>query len=569
MPTQKMALQNYDDNRLSPLANIAKSKTAPFRIFHMGTSIGDATVAAGKMLAEQMKFVYGDTGMVEMRAGIMGGSYESVQFGWEKQPYGGPMFTRLRGKSTSSALTFYNYFDSMVIEWSQETDGAASAVLIDGVASGSYGQAGAQKYSNRTTFNTTLGWHTVTINPPAAGFNYLETIEFRNTTRTGVELRTASLGGSSLSQMVTLRTPVAPQVAGIPIEPNVGIDSFIDRSDVDLFSISYTVNDAGSGMAWVTGGFKTSIDRMVSIAGARGIPMIILIEMGGHYSMPNDGGNSNYNTQFNIVRDHLLSLAKNNHVTVLDWHAATILSDLAAYAARYYLTVANLNVGAGTYTGDFIHPNTAGHQASHSLIFKAAGMTPPAFSEPNQIKWERFRTLPEGLGRDQVAVLAGVTKRYAQPSGVAIDPISTDQGRRVGYYRDATAPVHAANTTVANAVAAAGTSDKYGPYVDWTNFNIGTGFTPDWAAGKRLRFTFRMNPKTEGGSIDIRVGGSAKVYVDGVAITGNILFQNVTMGVPLVVSVDIGAPAASQYLSVSGRVYEMGAFESTVPLLPA
>lgn len=553
-------------NRLPLLANIAKIRTGTFRIFHMGTSIGEATTSAGKMLAEQLKTIYGDSGLEEVRAGLLGGSYENASNGWKKQPYGGPKFTRARGDSTSTALTFTKYFDALTVEWSQEADAAAATVTIDNVSAGTFGAPGAQKYSNRTKFTTTLGWHTVTITAPASGYSYLESLEFADSTRTGIEISNAALGGSSINSMVTLRTPNGAQIAGIPIGSNVGLDSFVNRTNVDMFSMSYVVNDAGLGTSWASGGYKTAVDYMVAKAASLSIPFLIVIEMGGHYSMPNDNGSTSNNTAFNTIREYLLSLRKHNHVTVVDWHAATAMSDYAAYAARYYPGVTNLNVANGTYSGDFIHPVTAAHQVAQVQVLAAAAVQPLPYAIPERVRWDRFRTFVPGMGMDKAAIVAGVTKRYPMPSGVALDPVSTDQGRRVSYYRDSTVTNLGFAATLNGEIAASGTSDKHGNYLDCTNKNLGLGFSPNWAAGDRVRITLKIAPKTDGGSLDFRVGGSAKVYVDGVPITGNVLFQNVSGTDPVVLSVEVGAPAASQFVSITGRVYEAGAAQSTVPL---
>lgn len=213
---------------MPPLANISKTSTGPFRVLHVGTSIADAADSAGKMLGEQLKARYGDSGLVQFSMGNLGGTTTNVWQGWNKQTAGTHMLTRLRGSTTSTDLTFKGYFDVAVLEWSRELDTVPVEVLVDGASKGFVGTAGSQLYGQAATFTVPLGFHVLTIKAPSsvAGYAYLEWLELQNSARRGVEIRSASLGGSSIRDMTQVHVAGTNQVAPIPIQGNNGLDVF-------------------------------------------------------------------------------------------------------------------------------------------------------------------------------------------------------------------------------------------------------------------------------------------------------------------------------------------------------
>jgi hypothetical protein len=459
------------------------------------------------------------------------------------------------------------------VYWSQETDTGVSDVLVDGVVVGQIGTAGAQEYRKSSTFPVTLGPHTVKINPPASGYTYLEDIEVRSTARKGVEAVYGALGGSMLRDSRVLHALGANQVAGVPIVGMNGVDSISKRASVDVAVYQWVVNDAGFNQSDnFTLEYKPAFDRIVENHAALGTPMVVIIEMGGHYSLPNDGGSSaNYN-RFNAIREYLLSLRKYAHVTVIDWHGATIDPDLARYQERYYPAVTNLNVSAGTFTGDFIHPNDAAHAVLHALMAEAFGLVPPKEVQPATVATNRLRVLPSGVGNDKLATIEGAAKRFAVPSGPAYVGLgggttSAYQGRVVPYYRDATANNARTSTALAE-IAASVTSTEYGKYLDWTQKAIGTGTY--LAPTDRAYLTIKAS-----GSFTIRADSPVTLYSpEGAAMPadGNnrtYLFYTVSGTQPIVFSVLIGSSASNGNMYISGRVYDIGLSKSDVPVLPA
>jgi hypothetical protein len=208
-----------------------------------------------------------------------------------------------------------------------------------------------------------------------------------------------------IRNMTNLFGTSGSSVAGQAIVGDNGIDAFI-RSDFDLFVISDVVNDAGMNDATnIDTVYKPTMQKIIDKTMALGKPVVIIIEMGGHYIIPNDAGSSYNYTNFNKIRDYLLSLRQYNHVTVIDWHGATVMADIAAYAARYYSGVGALNTAAGTYTGDFIHPTDEGHKVAHNLIATASGLRPPSATDPRTIRDDRLRAIDPNFGSDVVATI--------------------------------------------------------------------------------------------------------------------------------------------------------------------
>lgn len=665
-----------------PLANISKAKTGPFRVLHVGTSIADGVDSAGHMLGEQLKAVYGDSGLTQWNLSMLGGTTQNVWQGWNKQPYGGHGLTRIRGNSASTALTFKGWFDTAVLEWSQETDSTPFEVVIDGASQGFIGTSGAQLYNQIATFpltlgvptltlgttNTTggtfgagtfywkitaynsvgetvgsnevtatltangtqvltiggvnaaagyniyrgtvpgaenvlvgtvagqaattftdtgtagttgavpatgtvpaLGLHTVTINPPVSGtgYAYLEWLELQNSARTGVEIRSASLGGSSISDMTNVHNPVTNQVTGIPIVGNNGLNAFFNRTDFDLIIVQDVVNDAGISVSWAQGGYQTSLNYGVGTTRTNNVPVISIIEMGGHYSIPNDNGSSTNNTAFNTIRNYQLGLRSNNHWTVIDWHGATILADLNAYMLRYYAAT-NLNVTTGTFTGDFTHPTIVGNKVAQTMVTAACGIPTPAQSSVLATTMDRIRAIAPGVGLSAVSTTDGTAKSYPAPAGFAFQGIgpgasSAFQGRPVPYYVDTAALNRADQAGIKADIAASATRTAYGKYRDYTLKSISLGTFVNWAAGAQVMYTIKGS-----GLISLRVDSPVRFYIDGVQLvdaTQSVLSYQTSGTQPVVVSFVVGSTANNGGTYVSGRIYSVAVTNSTVPLL--
>lgn len=364
--------------RLHPMVRSRKIFDGePFRVGLVGMSIASFTRSL-PMLAERIRTTYGAGASRPQAAGVLGGSWTNAYLGWEKQPYGGPNFTRARGKAASSSdMRLAAYGDTISLWFSVESNSEACNIKIDGVVVGTTPAAGTQAYMQRQTFSVALGPHEVEIVKPAgAGYCYFERYEFYDSTNPGVIFHDMTLGGSSLTSMAVDRGAASGQVAGIAIGENVGIDGHFDNDDFDLWVVNHDVNDGGQGTTHVNDVFTPTLARIVQVTRDRVVPLVLVSSMLGHFTLESESADDY--AACRIIRDlYQSTAATESHVTHIDWHSATALADIEKYAATYYPAVSALDVVAGTYTGDFIHPDTfAAYNALQSLCTSVMGLSP-------------------------------------------------------------------------------------------------------------------------------------------------------------------------------------------------
>lgn len=326
------------------------------RVVQFGTSIATGSAAVNRVFAKQLQEIWGSCVNTEYRAGALGGSWTDPYNGWYKQPYGGLNFTRARGDSVSTEFHLTETARYVDVYYSTETNGGSFDVEIDDVVASTVNCSGAQSYGNKITIDCgSLGSHKVSMVPPASGYAYLERVVFRESD-SGVDVLDGTLGGSMHANAVYLRGAGGGQVAGIAISGNAGIAGLWNQSYADLVICSFTVNDAG-GTYWDE--FGTHMTTGLDYAAALNIPVILIVEMAGSYSLPNYSKYSEYNS----VKAATLGFAdSHDNVLVVDWDSLTRNdADLAQYAADYYSGVSNLDVDAATWSGDFIHPDSNAH----------------------------------------------------------------------------------------------------------------------------------------------------------------------------------------------------------------
>jgi hypothetical protein len=350
---------------------------------------------------------------------------------------------------------------------------------------------GTQKYAVRSTFTTTLGVHTVTVQKPASGYVYLERIRGRRAGATGIAFLGAPLGGSSLHDMTVLRTNTGNQVPGIAISGNAGLDAYYSRTDIDINLSSFVVNDSGAwttGLAGFTGTYAPSLAYAVQQTRAMNTQLVEIVEMAGSYYLPSQAGDNR--RTFDAIRDLLILTGRqNNHVLTVDWHGATILDDMNLYATRYYnpgTITGDLNTVGGTYSGDFIHPNEFANARGVAMLCSAVGVSPPPFSDSKKVRNDRLTDLGGPLARtNKTFTVDSVTVRESAAAGWALQ-LAVGQGAdgqpRLPYYVD-----HSIweESGMRATVLAAGTSDTYGAYVSYTNAAVNalsnrTGVAGDW-----------------------------------------------------------------------------------------
>ena len=436
---------------LDPILTQAKTRTV--RILMGGTSIATFQNASNQLFVRQLMALYGSARADVQRMGVLGGSWYLPVSGWNKQPYCGPSLVRIRGDSASQPLAITGYGSKITVEYSREADGGGCQVMIDGVAAGTFDCSGTQHYSLLVSFPVPLGPHTVTFSPPAEGHVYLERVVFEQG-RPGIAVIDGTLGGTSLANLYTLYPSGGGQVPGVPAQTGVGVASFFGRPDIDLVIWSGPVNDAYDVQTW-----ETRMNDMVESTRGR-CPLILIAEMGGHWSAPADPGYSRFQAQ----HDYLLQLGRDNdHVYTVDWHGATLDSDIQRYAATYYPS-AVFDPQTGLYaTGDFIHPNTAGQRVALGMLCSSLAISNPVEDSYLQLQNRIYRTSPLPPGTP-VPFLDGSTPRSV---------VTTAAGASVFAklnYADTLPLIFSAETenvsTINAQILASPTSEKYGKYLN-------------------------------------------------------------------------------------------------------
>lgn len=506
----------------------------------MGTSIAAGASSGHISFVKRLMAEYGDLGAYSQQAGVLGGNWNDAYKEWYKQPYGGMSFNRLRGSNASSAFSIYIYFDTLEIMWSREADCEPFSISIDDGAAVSVGSVGGtQRYSNLTTINATPGLHKVTFNPPSAGYSYIEGIYGYDSRRQGVLFLNGSLGGSSVKNMRDLRNAVATQVSGIAIEPNVGLDGYSTIDGVGLAIISHTVNDAGAGLVYISTDFQTMVRYMLANFKARGVKVMIIIEMGGHFAMPNDSNHA----AFNAACDFYRSLHDGRDVFVYDWHAATIIDDLALYAATHYLAT-DIDVSTATYTGDFIHPGADGYSALCDLLRQKTGVD--VFGPPNYERYRTHRTNAIDAPESGTVNVGGVSKTLMREDTPAVLMQTRDQYKIVNRYVDATAVNAASN--VWGHITESGLSDEYGAYFVAANKTYEIPDDGDYT------LTILASGDTK-----FLAPSSSAIMADGVEFERDGAYRNVAAlyveGGPVYVSVSCKRKVSSASIGIYGKIY--------------
>lgn len=580
---KRMAGHGYAVQTVDPF-DLAESLTSEFVVLRSGTSIEAFSIGSFQKSGEVLKSVWGDAGTRVTMLGGIGGSYTNIYTGnWFRQPAGCLSFVRLRGTNTVTAgVSRYGYGNRVDYYDSVETDAEEHSITVtngSGTFTATYpvGGPGPQKYGRRASIDLPLDAYTVTINAPlGAGYAYPERLEIRNTNAKGITIVDAAYGGSALYHAVTLQTPSGSQVAGVTIVGDNGINAQTDAPDIDMFMTGYLVNDSGidngSVSGWVrSGAYATAVGKVLTSVRSRGIPSIYNIEMAGHYIMPNDAGDGgNRYASYNVAKA-VLQAQNGNGVYVLDWDSTNRNdADIPAYAAAYY-AVTGLNVSAGTYSGDFIHPTWPGIVPLDALLGTRLGITIPTNSSIDKEVTARFRSFPSNLRGTRTVVVDGVGKSLTAVAS-AVQPLCEgpkDQSRLIPVFVDATATLTANATTQRANIAASVTSDAFGKYLDLTNYSLGS-----FASGVDYWVTVKMsgNPQVRSNSATIRIyiDGKMMPYTDTTNFRTNIAGPSMTAGVdaPWVIAIRVRASAASQTLIFStGRMYDIAVTQSDYPVM--
>lgn len=576
-----------NQGRFSRLLQNIKSRTV--RVYHGGTSIEAASNSATRHWLAAIAAQMGDSGNETQILSVLGGSYETAFNGWKKQPFGGIQFYRLRGETTSTELSFVKYCKRIVIRYSTEVGASSCDVLVDGVAAGTINCNAPQSYNNEFVLNySSLEMRTISIKPPSSGFVYLEAIDWC-IDKPGLHVIDAAYGGSSIGNMVTLRTPVGAQVAGIPIEANVAINAMFAKNSadyaLDLAIVGWCVNDAGSGLTHVNNVYAPALANIVAQTRANGVPLVLVIEMGGHYSMP---ANPKY-AAYARIRELMRSYASEPHVTIFDWHAASRPDVIATWAATYYPTAVFNEITGIVTSGDFIHPISAGHAILTDMLCTASGL--PSTGQQNT------PALSVSQLNNRAAAVSGSLPLYAlaQPPGIVREQKNTlgllHRYRCIGtahamqqpyanklalWQSDTELNYDSGASSVNTQIAAAGTADEFGLYKDFVNAGSNTR-TPSstTTTGKSALMTLTLivgagqtavivNNYANNSSLPSTVNG--KLIPGQAQAATPYLFENNT-GVPQAISITVDQ-ANSLYTRITGRVYAAYVTATDFPCIP-
>lgn len=348
---------------MGPLATCARrARAGQARVALYGMSIASFTRSPIQVASRVMQAEYGYPNWTTVRGFFLGGTIDAPHRGWRKQRSGAVGYGHAVADSTSLPIEVAFYGDTVRLTYGRHSDAEQASFAIDGATVGQSPAAGSQTFGLVQTFSVPRGAHVLTINPPTGGGRvYLERYDCGDSTVPGVIVEDNTLGGSRLADTYQVQPASGQQIASQPIEGQASIVAHFDRSDVDAIIVAQDVNDAGSSplATFLDSYTLPALAEAVARTGKRGVPLVLVSSMAGHYAMPNDGGTSQRHDNYERLRAaYRDAAAANSHVTHVDWHAATILADLAEYARRYYPAVSNLNVAAGTYSGDFIHPDS-------------------------------------------------------------------------------------------------------------------------------------------------------------------------------------------------------------------
>ncbi|MDP2548906.1 hypothetical protein [Oceanobacter sp. 4_MG-2023] len=477
------ALYTVNQRSIAPLLT-QQCLSRVVRILFTGTSIEASSASGYRMWFESLKAAYGDSGNLTEILAALGGSYEDIYDGWYKQPFSGLRLHRLRGDSDSDSITLRRGFSRRIlIRYSTETDGGSCDVDVNGVYYATIDCSGAQSMANELNIDfDDIGYHTITFHPPTTGYVYLESIDWC-LDNPGIHVMDGTYGGSTIQNYIIDRPTVGTQVDPVPVVGDTGLEALFNNqseySKPDLVILPYTVNDAGTGVSNVENYAIPTMNKVIEYTRESGAHCITMCEMGGHYSMPA----SSRHTSFKLMRNAILSTKLEPHVTMIDWHWLSGLDtddeeQLAVLAARYY-NATNVDISAGTFDGDFIHPNYVGQSvisdALHALsgtphivdTNTALGADPQIFSTSSTIPRDAPMYSDElvnnfGFSKEALNQL-GTINRYTI-IGNAINPVSHMQEplwacpEELGF-----------TAQYATDIEESTTEDQYGKYVDYSS----------------------------------------------------------------------------------------------------
>ena len=551
------------------------SKTRVVRILHCGTSIENSSISSTRVFMDALQKNLGKSGNQTVLAFGLGGSYTNPYFGWNKQRYSGLGLGRMVGNSGSQTIKLQRGFvKKIVLRYSTEQGGGVFDLHVDGVFHTAIDCSGSQSYSNEVVIEwPDLGFHFVELKPPVSGNAYVESIDFC-VDDAGVHVIDTSYGGSSLHNYSVTPSASGSQVATIDVEGDIGLNALFNNVSEnfkpDLIILPYTVNDAGTGLINVESVSIPSLSKIVSWAKNNGAHVLLICEMGGHYTLKTD---SNYDA-FNAMRAALIGQQFEPHVTFVDWHRSSGLADandsmLSILFDRYY-SATNIDVVAGTYTGDLIHPNSAGYAVLGDQLFRDAAISPTGM---------------QGVGRsgifldDDVSVISVDNQISANAvDGVLFnEPIVNNLGLDVEYQQVGVSRGIFSNlkerlrvsddefnyaTSFNDQILNSGMSDRFGTYKEFSSATGAYVKLPVETVAEKTRFTVTLIAAP--GDILLRVNNAnnsaplspSHLAVDysGEGVLSGYSMKNDTLE-PRVYHLTVEAAGEKSYVVIQGKFY--------------
>jgi hypothetical protein len=363
-------------------AMLAEARVRPVRIFHGGTSI-QCTPYGGLRWLENLRHTYGDSGNSTVPVRVLGGSLAPYS-GWRKQS--GGLMVRLRGDSESKDLVFHNTFGKrLIIHYAVEADGGTCDVSIDDEKAGVIDCSGTQAYNRKLVLDfPEAKYRRLTIKPPASGHVYMEAVTQR-LDKPGIEFIDGAMGATAVEHLLTL--PGAVEQWNIPasIQPANLYDAFdaymLDTSaegKCDIVYFGWAVNDAYS-VQNVDARYAPAVAHLVERTKANGQCLILIVEPGGHLSVPGEPVRQQY-AAYARIREVLRSHAREPHVVLIDHYDLletpkpdASLPEWQAWASRNYPATVSAVTPKLEYQGDFIHPLPQAYDCQVAALNAASG----------------------------------------------------------------------------------------------------------------------------------------------------------------------------------------------------
>lgn len=581
-----------DHDKLTPI--LAEARSRPVRIFYGGTSIQASSTAGGRRWIENLRRTYGDSGNSSFDLRFQGGSLKPY-LGWKKQSGGGLML-RLRGEPTSSDLTFATYGKEIIIHYGVENDGGKFDIEVDDNHAATINSGGSQAYNQKhiLTFPA-VEYRKLTIKAPATGFAYLETITQRSN-RPGIEVLDGSMGATALEHMLNFpkeqeAMSMAPTIKSAELYG--AMDSYmLDESATGKFDIVYfgwDVNDSYS-VQNVNARYAPAIARLVARTKANKQILILVVEPGGHYSIPSDPG---YAANLRI-REILRSYATEPHVVVVDHYdliktpaPEATLVEWQAWTSLNYLAKLTAIAPKLEATGDFIHPLPQAYDCQVAAMNALSGLPQSPDEARSAERGPEKNVVNEAiadLNRNPWSGNASSTNPGAQPSTRVVRDVTLSSGethsmRSAGsslaaiVYPAQSEPLWQSET-LANlatafqaAIAAETTTDAWGKY---KAKSLATGITSGAAAvGKPVTITVivaggsaTIMPRDQANKVTLPLQLDGKVVIKGSVIAGSLPDRPVAVHLTYIPS-----DSTSYVLILADRIYAVHAVAAAVPVV--